>query len=353
MSGIAPGLALAVAIALLGQFVAWALGAGLLGGMKSPISATLVAIVLGMLVRNLTNFSPVFLPGVSFSLKRILRLGIVLLGIRLSLVDLGTFGASAVPVALITVSAALVLTTWLGARVGVPRRLGTLVAVGTGVCGTTAIMATAPAIGAKDDEVCYAVACITLFGLAAMIVYPFAAHWIFDGRTVPIGVFLGTSVHDTAQVAGAGLVYQQFFGQSGALEVATVTKLVRNLGMLLVIPLMCVWYRRHGVDAASAQPWYRMVPLFVIGFALMSALRTAGDAVHTNWARPWLWDGFVAHMALTATFSLTIAMAAVGLGTNLATLRDTGWRPLMVGLLSALMVGVVSVITIHVWVSGA
>ncbi|MEO1573658.1 MAG: putative sulfate exporter family transporter [Pseudomonadota bacterium] len=349
MSAVLPGLLLAVAIALTGQAAAHALGAGLLGGIKSPISATLLAIVIGMLIRNLLPFSPRLSPGISFALKRILRLGIVLLGIRLSLADLGTIGIKAVPVAVITVSTALVLTTWLGARVGVPRRLGTLIAVGTGVCGTTAIMASAPAIGARDDEVCYAVACITLFGLVAMLAYPFAAHAIFDGDTLRVGVFLGTSVHDTAQVAGAGLVYQQVYQQPAALEAATVTKLVRNLGMLVVIPLMSVWYQRSGEDVHAAKKWYQMVPLFVIGFALMSLLRTAGDAMHVDWSRPELWTDTVGYLKTAATFCLTVAMAAVGLGTDLSTLRDTGFRPLAVGLASALMVGVVSVLMIHLW----
>mgnify|MGYP000441077141 CR=1 FL=1 len=116
-----------------------------------------------------------------------------------------------------------------------------------------------------------------IFGVVAMLAYPFIGHWFFSGDAFKAGLFLGTSVHETAQVAGAGLVYQQYYNDPQALDVATVTKLVRNLGMLLVIPLMSVLYHRNHSDGTEAPKWYTMVPLFVIGFALMSLIRTVGD----------------------------------------------------------------------------
>ena len=167
---------------------------------------------------------------------RILRLGIVLLGIRLSIVEAGAIGLKALPVIIGTILAAIAIVTYVSRRVGLTDRLGTLIGVGTSICGATAIVAMSPTIGAKDDETAYAVACITLFGVVAMLAYPFAAHWLFDGDAFRSGMFLGTAVHETAQVAGAGLVYQKYFHISQALDVATVTKLVRNLSMLIVMP---------------------------------------------------------------------------------------------------------------------
>jgi len=128
------------------------------------------------------------------------------------------------------------LVTWLSRVVGLPKRLGMLIAVGTAICGNTAIVATGPVIGADEDEVSYAVACITLFGLFALIVHPFIAFELFAGDGHLAGLFLGSAIHDTAQVAGAGLLYAQQFGDTSALESATVTKLVRNLFMIGVIP---------------------------------------------------------------------------------------------------------------------
>ena len=110
-----------------------------------------------------------------------------------------------------TILAAILIVTFLGRRLGLTDRLGTLIAVGTGICGNTAIVAVSPTIGAKEEETSYAVACITVFGLFAMLAYPFVAHWLFDGDPFRAGLFLGTAVHDTSQVAGAGMVYQEYY----------------------------------------------------------------------------------------------------------------------------------------------
>jgi uncharacterized integral membrane protein (TIGR00698 family) len=232
-------------------------------------------------------------------------------------------------------------------RVGLTEKLGTLIAVGTSICGATAIVATAPTIGARDDETAYAVACITLFGVAAMLVYPFAAHWIFAADPFKSGLFMGTAVHETSQVAGSGLVYQEYFGDARALDVATVTKLVRNLGMLLVIPLMSIYYHRRSSEGAAPPPWYTMVPLFVVGFALMSLLRTVGDTAGADEKVLGLlshgqWKALVGDTKTAAEYCLAVAMAAVGLGTSVAGLKSIGLKPLGVGLFSAIVVGAVS-----------
>ena len=235
-----PGLLLALLLAFAGQFLSEFIGITIMGLPKSPISAIMMAILLGILIRNVVTLPAAFQPGIRFGLVKVLRFGIVLLGIRLSLGEAGAIGLKSLPVIVGAVAAALIVVTYFGKRLGLSGRLGTLIAVGTSICGATAIVATAPAIRAQDDEVSYAVACITLFGVVAMLAYPFIGHWIFAGNAFSAGLFLGTSVHETAQVAGAGLVYQQFYNDPQALDVATVTKLVRNLGMLVVIPLMSI-----------------------------------------------------------------------------------------------------------------
>jgi uncharacterized integral membrane protein (TIGR00698 family) len=336
-----PGLALALIVALLGRFLADSLGPAL-GLQKGAISGIMMAILLGVLVSNVFRLPELVQPGIRFSLVRVLRLGIVLLGIRLSIVEAGAIGLKSLPVIAGTVITALVLVTYLSRRLGLAARLGTLIAVGTSICGATAIVATAPIINARQEEVSYSVACITLFGVAAMLFYPFAAHWLFLADPFRSGLFLGTAVHETAQVAGSGLVYQQYFSDPKVLDVATVTKLVRNLGMLAVIPLMAVLHhRRHGEEGVAAPAWYTMVPLFVLGFAGMSALRTWGDMG----TRPFglldqgEWEALVGYVRITAEYCLAVAMAAVGLGTSVADLRRIGLRPLALGLFAALLVG--------------
>lgn len=343
------GFLLALLLALAGEWLA-TLIAPALGLQKGAISGIMMAILLGILVNNLFKLPEVLRPGIKFSVVRILRLGIVLLGIRLSIVEAGSIGLRSLPIIIGTVLAALAIVTYVSKRVGLTERLGTLIAVGTSICGATAIVATAPTIGAKDDEVSYAVACITLFGVAAMLVYPFAAHWLFEADTFQAGMFLGTAVHETAQVAGAGLVYQQYFDDPKALDVATVTKLVRNLSMLVVIPLMAVLYHRRSTEGGQAPKWYTMIPLFIVGFAAMSGLRTLGDVGEKPFGvlEPEQWKSIVGFVKQIATYCLAIAMAAVGLGTSIKGLRQIGLKPLAVGLFSALLVGLVSFVLVSV-----
>ena len=157
-------------------------------------------------------------------------------------------------------------------------------------------------------------------------------------------------MHETAQVAGAGLVYQQYYNEPGALDVATVTKLVRNLGMLLVIPLMSILYHRNHTDGSEPPKWYTMIPLFVIGFALMSLLRTVGDMGDQPFGvlDPDTWKAAVSYTKEFAEICLAVAMAAVGLGTSIKGLVAIGLKPLGVGLFSAVLVGVVSISLITV-----
>jgi uncharacterized integral membrane protein (TIGR00698 family) len=341
---IAPGLILAIVLAFGGQFLSDFIGVTLMGLPKSPISAIMMAIILGIIVRNTITLPASFQPGIRFGLVRVLRLGIVLLGIRLSLGEVGAIGLQSLPVIIGAVASALLIVTYLSRRLGLSGKLGTLLAVGTSICGATAIVATAPTIAAKDDEVAYAVACVTLFGVVAMLVYPFAAHWMFSGDTFKAGLFMGTSVHETAQVAGAGLVYQQYYSNPQALDVATVTKLVRNLGMLVIIPLMSILYHRSSSEGTEAPKWWTMIPLFVVGFACMSLLRTVGDMgdLAFGFLPPETWKEIVGVTKEVAEICLAIAMAAVGLGTSIRGLASIGLKPLAMGLVAALLVGGVS-----------
>ena len=345
-----PGLILAFVLAVGGQFLSGLIGVKLMGLPKSPISGIMMAILLGVLVRNTITLPESFKPGIRFGLERVLRLGIVLLGIRLSLGEVGSIGLKALPVIIGTVASALFIVTFLSRRVGLTGRFGTLIAVGTSICGATAIVATAPAINAKDDEVAYSVAFVTIFGVIAMLIYPFGAQWMFDADTFKSGLFLGTSVHETAQVAGAGLVYQQYYNDPQALDIATVTKLVRNLGMLIVIPVMSIIYHRKFSDAPEPPKWYTMIPLFVVGFACMSLIRTVGDAgeLAFGFIEPDVWKMIVSYTKETAEICLAVAMAAVGLGTSIMGLVRIGLKPLGIGLFSALLVGGVSATLIAV-----
>ncbi len=346
---IGPGLLLAAALALLGQGLAHWLGAGVLGLPRSPVSGITLAILLGLALAHRVDLPDLLRAGMRFALTTVLRAGIVLLGLRLSLAEAGAVGLRALPVIAVAIVTALWLVRWLGKRLGLPPRLAALIGVGTSICGATAIVAAAPTIGAREEETSFAVACIALFGLLAMLLYPFAAHWLFDGDSLCSGLFFGTAVHDTAQVVGAGMAYREYFGDARALEVATVTKMVRNLAMIAVIPLMAIAYRSApgavaGVRASQPPRRRELVPLFVIGFAVMSLIRTLGDLGDRPLGLVAMehWRAALGAAGTVTDFLLATAMAAVGLSTRLSTLRAIGPKPLVVALSCALAVGSVS-----------
>jgi len=347
--GLLPGVLLSGLLALVSGIAASAVGTQVMGFEKSPVSPILVAILIGLAMRNLAIVGDGFYAGARFCSRRVLRCGIVVLGLSLSVLAVGRMGAVVIPLVVLCIATGLVVATLLSRWLGVPSRLGTLIAVGTGICGASAIAATAPVIGAKDEEASYAVANIALFGMLATLVYPFLAAALY-GPDAPAGMFLGTSIHDTSQVTGAGMIHSDLTGDVAGLHVAVTTKLVRNLFMIAVIPLMSVLYRR-GVEGETGGPGgslLRFVPVFVIGFVAMTAVRFAGDAtIGSSGSAFWLLDGAtwgatVSYSKLAAKYLLTVAMAGVGLGTDLSALRRLGMRPLYVGMSAAVTVGLVS-----------
>ena len=353
-----PGITAAALVMYAGFWLADAVGRALMHAQglsgSSPISGVPVAIVLGLLLRNLTPLPKALTPGLKFCVTTVLRLGIVLVGIRLSAFDVVRLGAAGLPVVLAAIATGLIFVTWFNNRLGLPPRLGTLIAAGTSICGVTAIVSTAPAIEADEREVAYAVANVVAFGLFGMLTYPYLAHmWI--GRSETVGLFLGTAIHDTSQVMGAALTYRQMYSDDVVLRVATVTKLTRNLFLAGVIPLLTWLHVRSTHRAAGTRAqvrWTAYVPGFVIGFLAMAVLRTIGDygaresgvALGLLYAGDWGWITMELGDYWASRVLLGTAMAAVGLNTSFGVFRGVGAKPFLVGLAGALAVGAVGML---------
>jgi uncharacterized integral membrane protein (TIGR00698 family) len=341
---LAPGVVLALGLGMAGERLASWFGTAILGFEKSPVSAVPLAVLLGLIVRNAIGLPAVYEPGLKLCVRTLLRVGIVLLGLRLSLAVAGEVGLVALPIIVLCIAGALVAALQLGRLLKLPQRLATLIAVGTSICGVSAIGATAAVIDAEDDEVSYAIACVTLFGLLALFGYPFFAVVACGGDHRAAGIFLGTAIHDTAQVAGAGLIYRQQFDAPDALDAATVTKLLRNACMAAVIPLVAVLHHRTGTQAKGRVNWATAIPLFVPAFLAAACVRSIGDLGE----RPFgilskgTWKNVLDAADGLSLWCLTLAMVAVGLGTGLANLRKLGVRPFAVGLATALFVGAIS-----------
>jgi len=344
-----PGIALSLLLAGAGFVVSELVGRTLsYESGKSPVSPVTIAVLLGVIVRNAVGVPRIYETGLRLCIKGVLRLGIVVLGLTLSIKTVGHEVIAGLPVIVGCVASALILVTAINRFLGLPRRLGTLIAVGTSICGVSAIVATAPIIEADEDETAYAVACITIFGLLALMIYPFVAHQIFP-TPVEAGTFLGTAIHDTSQVAGAGLAYAQQYKADAAMKAAVTIKLVRNLGMSVLIPLMAILYRRgesEGSAKKSSQKWNQVVPLFVIAFVVMACIRSLGDSGGEKAfgiVPRDQWKLVDANAKFYASWLLATALGAVGLGTGLARLKQLGLKPFSVGFAAALCVGAVSI----------
>lgn len=350
---LAPGLGLAVCLAVAATWLAGWLGPAVFKMDRSPVSPILLTVLLGLLIRNVAGLPAAFEEGLRVCVRVILRIGVALLGLRLSLAAAGQIGLHALPLVFGCIAVGLASVLWLGKRLGLPPRLASLIAVGTGICGVSAIVATAPAIKAKDEEVSYSVTVIALFGMLAMCVYPFLAHFIFNGDATLVGFFLGTAIHDTSQVAGAGLMYEMQHNNPEALNVATATKLLRNLCMGAVIPLMAwLHYRDKSVRSAGTSgllKWSQTLPFFILAFIVLVGVRTVGDLGE----RPFgminsaTWETFLNLANQASVYCLTLAMAAVGLGASFSQMRQLGWRPLCLGFAAAVLVGGVSILLLN------
>ncbi len=355
-----PGLLMAVLVAVVSIWLSELIGVGWMGFEKSPISSVMMAIVTGLFISNVFALPAQLKPGLKFAVKKLLRVGIILLGIRLSLFEVFQLSGQGLPIVMACIAGALLFTTTVTRWLKLPARLGTLIAVGSSICGVSAIVATAPAIDAEEEEVAYAVAVITVFGIAATLLYPYLAHWLFVGDPVRSGLFLGTAIHDTSQVTGAGLVYADLFAAPQALDVATVTKLMRNVFLILVVPLMALRYAHTSASEGGAQkPKLReLVPFFIVGFLALAAVRTLGDAgLAATGSAWWLWDAVTwqsVHSTLKqwAVNFLAVALAGVGLSTRFSAFKGLGIKPFLVGLIAAVTVGGISIGAIAIWVGG-
>ena len=260
-----PGIVLAFVLYTLSQGFNNIIGIELLGYEKSPISTAMVAILLGMVFGNIFQMRDSFLKGLDFTQKYILKFGIICLGIQLKPFEFLEFGSIAIPLIIICIIAVLIVIKLLIKKLKIPTRMAYLISIGSTVCGTTAIMATAPVIGAKKKEVSYAIANITLFGILSMLIYPYFSNYYFDAEPLFAGLFLGTSIHETSQVAAAGLIYDQQFNSPETLNVATVTKLIRNTFLIIMIPLFAFLYNRNNV-VKKDYSLITIFPYFVLGF---------------------------------------------------------------------------------------
>ncbi|HRL49899.1 MAG TPA: putative sulfate exporter family transporter [Propioniciclava sp.] len=279
------------------------------------LSALLVAILLGMLVGNLTPLPQTAAPGVAYSSKRLLRIGVVLLGLQVSLGDIAGLGWGMVAVVIAVVGLTFILTLLIGRALGLSTPATLLVASGFSICGAAAVAACDGVIDARDEEVASALAQVVLFGTAMIAVIPVLSG-VLGLSEHQAGLWAGSSVHEVAQVvAAAGII------GPAALSVAVVVKLARVVLLAPVMAALSLWQRRRHDAGAGAGTRPPLVPLFVLGF--LAAVVVASLGV--------LPANVLAAVKVLQTLLLSAAMFALGTGVNVRKLLGMGGRPIALG----------------------
>jgi uncharacterized integral membrane protein (TIGR00698 family) len=306
---------------------------------RHPIDAMLIAIVIGMIIRNTVGVSQRYAAGIRYAVISIMPLGIVLMGAKLNFFDVVRTSVTALIISVICVCVALGMTIWLCRRIGIGQKLGILIGVGTAICGGTAIAVAAPVIEADDGDTAFGIATVTLFGMIAVFLLPLLGELIGMSQ-LEFGVWAGTSVHATPQVVATGFAYGPEAG-----DIATIVKLVRVLLLAPVVIGLGVWYARtkrrqqiaHVTKFASITTLF---PPFILGFVLLALANTLhllpDFTLHLQDSA--LWDQQNLRVVLAkvvtwvSTFLLTISMAGVGLGVDVRGLARVGLGALYVGL---------------------
>lgn len=302
---IGPGLLLVAGIAATAVLLQRSLGI-------VALSPLILSIVIGIAIRNTVGLPAVAVPGVKLSLRRVLRFAIVLLGLQLTVADVGAIGGAGLLAIVATLAATFLFTVWIARFMRVDAKLAELIAAGTSICGASAVIATNTVTRAPDEDVAYAVACVTVFGSLSVVTFPALAN-LMELSATTYGLWTGATIHEVAQVVAAA-----FQGGEEAGQVGTVAKLTRVILLApLILALGVFAARRAGGTSEASAP----VPWFVFGFIALVAVNsvvTIPPEVH----------GAI----VTATaFLLSMALAAMGLETDIAKLRAKGWRPLALG----------------------
>jgi len=302
-------------------------------GGKHPLEATALAVIIGLLVRNSGYVPPLFYSGIR-QFEKPLIWGVILIGATLNFKDIASQGPQMLAIILVTMTVSYFVIYALGRLFRLSPTLSTLLSVGTTICGGSAIAITAPLIRAREEETSYAIGTITLWGLAAILFYPKIAQ-AFGVGDIAFGVFAGTAIHATPQVVGAGFIFSDLAGKT-----ATAVKLVRNCFMAPLAFLIAAWFTRTHLLAAAKEKkrinWAKAFPWFLFGYFVMAGLNTAGYFSAKG----------VGGLTWLGRFLIIVAMAGIGLNTDFTAFRKLGLKPLVVGLLGALVVAACSILMI-------
>lgn len=299
-----------------------------LGKLVPVVGGPVFAILIGMILTLFLPGKARFQGGIAFTSKKILQYAVILLGFGLNLSEIAKVGAQSLPIICSTIATSLIVSFVLYKLLKTPANISTLVGVGSSICGGSAIAATAPVIGANDEEIAQSISVIFLFNVIAALIFPTFGGMIGltnDG----FGLFAGTAVNDTSSVTAAASTWDTLHGTNGAvLEYATIVKLTRTLAIIPITLVLAFWRawraKRGAATTAGSFSLKRAFPFFILFFVLASIITTVATAAGV---KPAFFEPFKE----LAKFLIIMAMSAIGLNTNIVKLVKTGAKPILMG----------------------
>ncbi|MBW7572113.1 YeiH family protein [Caproiciproducens faecalis] len=317
-----PGIALTVAIAI----PAW-----LIGKMVPVVGSPVLGILFGMLLAFWKRPEQLN-SGISYTSKKLLQYSIILLGFEMNLFNVFKVGKQTLVLMAFTLTAAFLTAYFAGKLLKLDGNTKTLIGVGSAICGGSAIAATAPVIHADDDEVAHSISTIFLFNVIAAFLFPFLGH-VLGMSNQSFGLWAGTAVNDTSSVVAAGYTFSNVAG-----NLAVIVKLTRTLMIVPVTLVLAVYTgRKNAANKKGSYRFTKIFPWFVLGFILASV-------INTFLVLP---AGMGSFLAQTGKFVIVMAMAAIGLNTNLVKLVKSGGKPILLGFLCWAVLSVTSLAVQH------
>ena len=352
VKNVAPGVGLCAAIAL----PCWFLGEALpvVGG---PVFAILIGMVIALWWKQPAR--GIVQDGIGFTAKKVLQYAVILLGFGLNLAQIAAVGAESLPIILTTIATALIVGYILYRVLRMDSAIATLIAVGSSICGGSAIAATAPVIRAKDEQVAQAISVIFLFNVIAALIFPTLGSMLGMSNE-GFGLFAGTAVNDTSSVTAAAAAWDGMHPGSNALDDATIVKLTRTLAIIpITLVLGIVMARKESADEsasnaqAASEPsstrrkgplgnfsLTRAFPMFILFFLVASLITTIAVAAGADAAA-------FAPLKTLSKFFIVMAMAAIGLNTDLVKLVRSGAKPILMGLICWICIATASLAMQH------
>jgi len=302
----------------------------------NQLNSLTLAILIGIFLANTIKIPKSYDPGIKFANKKLLKLAIIIFGIKLNFKDTLAIGDIGVLITLITISSTFLFSSWLGKKLGLNQKFIRLIAAGTAICGTSAIVATNAVVEASEEDTAYSIATVTAFGTLAMITYPLLGN-LLNLSPSEFGFWCGISIQQTAQVITASFHH----GMSSA-DFATITKLSR---VIFLAPVIILLGYTSDDSARQNSPKDKSlfskitIPWFIVFFLLMSLLNTYA-----------MIEAPIKKIILNFdTYLFTVSMLAMGLETKISSFRKVGIKPFYLGGLTWLFIASISLILIKVF----